>query len=253
MHADGYYRSVTLVRSGTPHDLDTLQARAGELDATLAAQDAEIARIRIDLAAFKLRYRQEVGLLHEELDELEAAIEEAELALITGEIMGRTESAPTPAPADTSGGSAPRLTSDAVRRLFKDVARAVHPDLAQDDLGRDRRHRLMVEANRAYELGDAERLRWILDQWHRSPEAVPGDDLAAARLRLERRLTQLEEQIDACAIELSELRESPIWKLKTMVDEAAATGKDLVGDMVRRLQRDIQAARNRLDAIRLGS
>ena len=30
------------------------------------------------LDAFKIRYRQEVGLLHEELDELEHAIDEAE-------------------------------------------------------------------------------------------------------------------------------------------------------------------------------
>jgi hypothetical protein len=34
-----------------------------------------------------------------------------------------------------------------------------------------------------------------------------------------------------------------------MVDEASARGKDLVADMVRRLERDIMAARNRLDAI----
>ena len=34
-----------------------------------------------------------------------------------------------------------------------------------------------------------------------------------------------------------------------MVDEAAAGGKDLVEDMVRRLTRDIMAARNRLDAM----
>jgi hypothetical protein len=34
-----------------------------------------------------------------------------------------------------------------------------------------------------------------------------------------------------------------------MVDEAASRGQDLVGDMVRRLKRDIMAARNRLDAM----
>ena len=34
-----------------------------------------------------------------------------------------------------------------------------------------------------------------------------------------------------------------------MVDEAAVQGKDLVGDMVRRLKRDILVARNRLEAI----
>ena len=38
-------------------------------------------------------------------------------------------------------------------------------------------------------------------------------------------------------------------ELKTMVDEAAIRGQDLVAEMVRRLKRDIMAARNRLDAM----
>jgi hypothetical protein len=33
------------------------------------------------------------------------------------------------------------------------------------------------------------------------------------------------------------------------VDEASSRDKDLVGDMVRRLKRDIMAAQNRLDAM----
>jgi len=50
--------------------------------------------------------------------------------------------------------------------------------------------------------------------------------------------------------ELAELKDSPLWKLKTMVDEAAAQGKDLVREMVGRLKRDIMVATNRLDAMR---
>jgi hypothetical protein len=34
-----------------------------------------------------------------------------------------------------------------------------------------------------------------------------------------------------------------------MVDEEAAKGNDLIADMIRRLNRDILAARNRLDAL----
>jgi hypothetical protein len=41
-----------------------------------------------------------------------------------------------------------------------------------------------------------------------------------------------------------------MWQLKTMVDDEAAKGKDLVKDMVRRLKRDILVATNRLDALR---
>jgi hypothetical protein len=107
----------------------------------------------------------------------------------------------------------------------------------------------MVEANRAYALGDEERLRSILDAWERSPEAVLGDDPEAARQRIVRRIAQFEDEFNLCAAELASLQDSPLWQLKVMVDDAAARGKDLVADMVRRLKRDIMAARNRLDAM----
>ncbi len=92
---------------------------------------------------------------------------------------------------------APRFTSDAVRKLFRDVARIIHPDLAGDEHTRDRRHALMIQANRAYAMRDEEQLRRILESWERSPEAVQGSDPAATRLRLERRLAQIEEHLDA--------------------------------------------------------
>jgi hypothetical protein len=134
--------------------------------------------------------------------------------------------------------------------LFRDVAKAIHPDLARDESARDRRHSLMVAANQAYALGDEEQLRVILQAWERSPEAVQGSHPEAMRLRLVRRIAQIEEQLELLAGDLAALRDSPTWKLKTMVDEAAAKGKDLVREMVARLKRDILVATNRLDAMR---
>jgi hypothetical protein len=219
------------------------------MEALFTERDAEVAQARTDLAEFRIRYRRDVGGLHEELETLERAIAEAEL----GEFAKRLEDEGAE-PSSTAGSpraSTPRLTSDAVRKLFRDVARTIHPDLAQDDEARDRRHALMVEANRAYALGDEERLRMILDAWEKSPEAVQGDDPESTRARLERRIGQLEERLVICARELTDLQDTPLWKLKAMVDEAAARGKDLIADHIRRLKRDIMAARNRLDAMRL--
>ena len=82
------------------------------------------------------------------------------------------------------------------------------------------------------------------------PRGGPGQRSAATRLRLERRLAQIEEHLETCARDLSALQASRLYELKTMVDEAAAGGRDLVADMVRRLKRDIMAATNRLDAMR---
>jgi hypothetical protein len=219
-----------------------------ELDAALKARVDEITRAKTDLAAFRILYRKEVGLLHEELDELERKIAEAELGELSKAVAdaGGDPHAPI---AERPSEPQTRYTSDAVRRLFRDVAKIVHPDLARDEITRDRRHALMIEANKAYALGDEERLRWILHAWESSPEAVQDTDPDAARLRILRRISQLEEELGSCARELSELHDSPLWKLKLMVDEAAGRGKDLVADMVRRLKRDIMAAQNRLDAM----
>jgi len=234
--------------SGGDQDVETLRVRVLELASELEARSAEVTRAEADLTAFRIRYRHDVGRLHEELDELELKISELELGEINRRLENETPSADTDSNAPTVD-AGPRYSSDAVRKLFRDVAKVIHPDLAHDDHTRHRRHTLMIEANRAYALGDEERLRSILSAWERSPEAVHGTGDRATRQRLERRIAQIEEELVAFAGDLAELRESPLWKLKVMVDDASSRGKDLVADMVRRLKRDIMAARNRLDAM----
>lgn len=246
---------TTLVRpeKSDEDDLETLRARVVALEATRDERDTELARVKSDLDVFRVRYRQQVGTLHEQLDKMELAIAEAELGELAKRLEQRSsdpgessESAASTRPAPPP----PRFTSDAVRKLFRDVAKAVHPDLASDACARERRHALMVEANRAYAVGDEEQLRWILQAWERSPEAVQGSDSGAMQLRLVRRVAQLEEQLLMLAEDLEALKASPLWKLKAMVDEAATKGKDLVRDMVARLERDVMVATNRLDAMR---
>jgi hypothetical protein len=240
--------SLVPAEQSAERELHRLRAHAGALQAALAERRAEVARAEAELTAFGARYRHDVGRLHEQLDEIDAAIAEAELGEIDRRL--REEGAPRQSPPAAPPASAPRFTSDAVRRLFRDVAKAIHPDLAIDESGRDRRHALMIEANQAYAVGDAERLRAILQTWERRPEAVQSPDPAAERVRLLARIAEIEEQLAAGAAALAACHDSPLWKLKVMVDEASANGKDLVADMVRRLKRDILVATNRLDAMR---
>jgi hypothetical protein len=253
----------TLVRpEQPPDDLDQLRARVAELETARDERAAEADRLNRELDMFAAEYRQKVGTLHEQLDQIEIEIAEAELGELSkkvaegaGDADGRTGAAsgPSTSAAASAGGAAgagPRFTSDAVRKLFREVARAIHPDLANDEDTRDRRHALMIEANRAYALRDAEHLERILAAWGRSPEAVAGSDPASIRLRLERRLAQMEEQIDIYGRDVAALQASPLFELKKMVDEASGRGRDLIADMVRRLKRDIMAATNRRDAMR---
>lgn len=246
-----YDRQVTtLARSDRPqhHDLEQLRARIIELESQLRERDEQVTRTRAALDAFRIKYRQQVGRLHEELDRLEMELAEAELGVIQERVGTASDDAASEPAAKVE--SAPKYTTDAIRKLFRDVAKAIHPDLAEDDHARDRRHALMVEANRAYALGDEEQLRLILQAWERSPDAVKGTDQDAMRLRLERRIAQIEEQIEACARELASMKDTSLWNLKSMVDDEAKKGNDLITDMVRRLKRDILVASNRLDALR---
>ena len=246
-----YHFEVTnLVRSHQgDDDPDGLRSRVAELDAVLGQRRAEFARVKSDLDVFGIDYRRRVGLLHEQLDKLELEIAEAELGELSKHVKSGS-GGPSESRAAARPEPLPRYTSDAARKLFRDVAKAIHPDLARDEAARDRRHTLMIEANRAYALGDEEQLRSILEAWERSPDAVQGNDHEAIRLRLVRRIAQIEEELELIDGDLAALNDSPLWKLKAMVDEAAAEGKNLVRDMIGRLKRDILIATNRLDAIR---
>jgi hypothetical protein len=69
---------TTLVRTDRPHDqdLESLRARASDLEAAHHERRAEVTAVEAELASFKIRYRSEVGLLHEELDRLELELAE---------------------------------------------------------------------------------------------------------------------------------------------------------------------------------
>jgi septal ring factor EnvC (AmiA/AmiB activator) len=229
-------------------EIEGLRKTIETLEGELARRERDLIQAQAELDVFKARYRHAVGTLYEQLDRLEEAIAEAELGELAADVGDTKRRAPDPPPAPPA--SSPRFTSDAIRKLFRDVAKAIHPDLTNDELARRSRQALMAEANRAYADGDEAQLRMILESWARSPEAVPGSDPAAIRLRLMRRIAQLEERLGAVEAEILELQASPLAELKSKVDDAAANGRDLVAELVRRLEREVLIATNRLAAMR---
>lgn len=241
--------SLVPSRPTDDRDLRDLRARVDEQGAVLEERVARLTQLEAELETFKIRYSREVGRRHEELDVLEIEIAELELAELTRE-LGSERTEPSSSPAAERREPAPRFTSDGVRKLFRDVAKAIHPDLAESEHARERRHNLMIEANRAYALGDERRLREILHAWESSAATIPASDADAVRLQLLRRLAGIQDHLEACDGELAALEASPLWKLKVMADEAAASGRDLIAEMVRALTRDIMVARNRRDAMR---
>ena len=105
------------------------------------------------------------------------------------------------------------MPSQDLKKIFRNLARTIHPDLALDEPARWRRHSLMAEANRAYAERDEDRLRLILHAWERSPDAVLGDDPEADEERLRRRIAAIEDRLLELGREFADLESSAIAQL----------------------------------------
>ncbi len=226
--------------------------RLAALEARLGIREAELEALKIDLQHLQTRYLSDIGALYSELATIDADVEAAEIRAGLRPAPDEADDAASDGASEVAeddvscgGQSAP---SDMLKRVFRDLARTIHPDLAQDDAARFRRHSLMAEANRAYAERDHDRLLLILRKWELSPEAVTGDDPESARLRVTRKTVQIEERLVAIDAEFIELRNSAIARLKHKIDDTRRQGWDLFAEMVLQARADIARARARLAA-----
>jgi len=242
----------SLALQPVPLDADT--ARLVVLDACLAAREGDLNALKIDLQQLQTRYLTEIGALYRELSEIETDVVDAEVKAGLRPPPDLDASVPDTGSAggddDNRACGDHGAPSDALRRVFRDLAKTIHPDRAPDEATRLRRHSLMAEANRAYAERDADRLLLILRRWERSPDSVPDDDPDAARLRTSRRIAEAEEQLAAIDAEFVELRNSAIARLKHKIDETRKQGWDLFAEMVMQVKADIARAKGRLAAAR---
>ena len=111
---------------------------------------------------------------------------------------------------------------DELKRLYREIARTIHPDLSTDDTKRLRRTRLMAEANDAYAMGNESKLRAILDEWDSSPDAVEGEGIAAELVRTIRKIHQVERRLVEISSAITELRQSALHGLWSEVTKAEA-------------------------------
>jgi chromosome segregation ATPase len=115
------------------------------LQGELADRELYLASLRVELSIFEGRYLRVVGVLYAELDEWKAKI-----AQLVAEEEGTEESRSAAAEARTQAeesysaahGEAAKATeftrSPELKKLYRDVAKRVHPDLATDEADRAR-------------------------------------------------------------------------------------------------------------------
>ncbi|MDD2366936.1 MAG: hypothetical protein PHN84_12295 [Desulfuromonadaceae bacterium] len=138
-----------------------------------------------------------------------------------------------------------------LKSLYRGVAKAVHPDLAADDVERLRRQELMALANEAYQSGNRQVLIDLLSEWEQTPIVYGTElDIAMELVRVIRQLAAIQQNIHAVIRQTEELKQTDIYHFKERVDDAIADGIDLMAEMAGALDTDISKMRRRLAAAR---
>ena len=246
-----------LTRRLKPEEEEILRKREelAAIRATLAERELELVDLRSELAAFEGRYLRQVGVLYAELDEwkariaqLRAKVDPSPAAQAEAE-EAREQARQTYEDAHGAASQVHDFTpSPELKRLYREIAKRIHPDLAKDAADLERRTRLMAEANRSYEAGDAEALRRILDEYQDGADAVEGEGIGAELIRVIRQISQAKARVAAIEQELATLRQSEIAKLKKQAEERERAGGDLLVELAATVREQIERKKKQYEA-----
>jgi hypothetical protein len=231
-------------------------AEQAAIEGELADRELRVANLRAELSAFERRYLHFIGTRYAELDEYKAQIAERLARQQPGNDRAQQAAREARARADETKSAAgeksaqePRAfeATPEMKRLYRDVAKRIHPDLTSDRDDRNKRQQLMAEANQAYEQGDEARLGKILNEYECSPEAVKGEGPGAELVRVIRRLSQARGRLAEIEAELQQMARSDLCELKERVGEAEKYGRDVLKEMTEKVDAQIAQARERLE------
>ncbi|KGF71631.1 molecular chaperone DnaJ [Neosynechococcus sphagnicola sy1] len=218
-------------RRTTPEEqeLSKKLAELNAFEAELAQRELDLTTMQVELRSFENEYLRMVGFRYTELDRIEEQIAEYQLYL------------------ETAKDFAP---SEGLKKLYREIAKRIHPDLATDPEERTRRQQLMIEANQAYEAGDEARLQTILQEWEQSPESIGGEGVVAELIRVIRKIFQVQDRLKAIETEIETLHQSELYLLRRKVQQAQERGRNLLADMAVQLEEQITDAKDRLEALK---
>lgn len=229
---------LEIVRDAVTEFEALAQARLGDLFSTLRRLEGEtadfshrLARLR---AALDARDTDEADL--DELEEDEEFLEEVAFA---------ASRARRPRGPHASESTRRWLANEAAeaKRLYIDLAKRLHPDLARDDEDRQRRERIMQRVNEAFHLRDLAGLRAVHlesiaedPNWEKRPVT---DRLDWAEAELQR----LDQALAEVRASLARLRGGELYRLYTRYE----SGDPVFSDLKTRLEGRIATETRRLE------
>ncbi len=220
-----------LVREPSPEEqeLQKKKAELTELESNLADRELELATFQAELHAFEHRHRQMVEIRQKELHQIKTQIEEYSAYLASAHQF------------ETSG---------ELKLLYRQLAKSIHPDYAADPEERIKREQLMAQVNQAYEQGDIEQLKALLQDWSSCPESVQGTDLGAELMRTLRKIAQNKHRLASIEQQMRDLEHKTIFQLQVKAKRFQQMGIDLLMEQARELDKQIRAAQQQLDTVK---
>lgn len=232
-----------------------MRAALEEKEQALAQVEQELEDLRGELDAFACEYNARVGVSQARLEALEAEVAElqrrraapghrevfAEGYASVDEQFRRAwtrppesepRAAPAPPPALDAAGEGE------LKRLYRELARAHHPDFATTDDERARRTRVMVEINAAYaerRLVDLRAVAGLARAASREPDLSPAARLAWLRAELAR----VSDVLAARERERRELEQGSLMQLKVEAALGRRRGRDVLAEALALVERKI--------------
>src|SRR5438105_4662106 len=171
--------NLILSRTAEERELGKRRAELAALETELTQRELDLATLQAELHAFESQYLKIVGSRYAELEEIEARMAEAQRKAYEQDDREEAEDAAWSVSDELSCGQTKFHASERLKKLYREVARKFHPDLAVDEQERTHRHQLMIAVNRAYETGSEERLQTLLEAEVNCPELTRGSDIVA--------------------------------------------------------------------------
>ncbi|WP_172385148.1 J domain-containing protein [Streptomyces sp. MNP-20] len=215
---------------------ERLERAVRAAEQALIEYEIAVETFRVEVENFSRLHHQRLGPMYARLDELDAQIAEA-VAARSGDPEDRRKADEARARVLQMPGveelfhgwmdgdglppeAAAMLTdqsvrppqrvrpSDEARKLYRELARKAHPDLAQDEQERERRDGFIARVNAAYGRGDEALLRELLEEWEAGP--VPEEQRPSPSEELYVRLEWLAQRKELLSVVARELEESAI-------------------------------------------
>lgn len=268
----GYYsleRQLTETTNNWQTQIKELQALLDELRPRLIDAEAQLAEKIAAISAFEFKLRAQIGPLVDRLEKLQGEIRALRQQLrhmqedwfFAQDIEDSIEWDTTDWQFDATSGAAaegryrymgPQVqppagelskdTREAIKKIYRQLARRFHPDLALNEEDRAYRTDMMMRINAAYTAGDLEQLQAIATE----PDSVSHLDAAQTDQQLAealmREVARCQRRLSEIGEEMARLARHRNARLQEKAEQLVQKGRDYLQELMVELQEQIAQA-----------